>query len=78
MSPPDGLPPPGCEPLPRGPRKVRGTFLLPRDLLEELRDAAYWARQSLARIAERALRRELVELQQNHNQGHRFERRPAA
>ena len=59
-------------------KKVRGTFLLPGELLDELRDASYWARQSLARIAERALAAELLRLREEHNAGTRFTRRPAA
>lgn len=58
--------------------KTRGTFLLPGDLLDELRDASYWARQSLARIAERALRAELLRMRSEFNQGDKFTRRPAA
>lgn len=60
------------------PAKVRGTFLLPRDVLEQLRDASYWARESLTKIAERALRRELRKMKQEHNEGEEFQRRPAA
>jgi hypothetical protein len=59
-------------------KKIRGTFLLPSDLLDELRDASSWARQSLARIAERALTAELQRLREEHNAGARFSRRPAA
>jgi hypothetical protein len=69
------------ETLPLGTRtskKIRGTFLLPGELLDELRDASYWARQSLARIAERALTVELQRLRDEHNSGTRFSRRPAA
>lgn len=60
------------------PAKVRGTFLLPCDVLEQLRDASYWARESLTKIAERALRRELGKMKQEHNEGEDFRRRPAA
>jgi hypothetical protein len=59
-------------------KKIRGTFLLPSELLDELRDASYWARQSLARIAERALTAELKRLRDEHNSGVKFGRRPAA
>lgn len=59
-------------------KKIRGTFLLPGELLDELRDASYWARQSLARIAERALTAELQRLRDEHNTGAKFSRRPAA
>ncbi|RIK75050.1 MAG: hypothetical protein DCC68_21890 [Planctomycetota bacterium] len=59
-------------------KKIRGTFLLPGELLDELRDASYWARLSLARIAERALSAELARLRAEHNGGERFSRRPAA
>lgn len=61
-----------------GGKKIRGTFLLPGELLDELRDASYWARLSLARIAERALAAELARLRAEHNGGQRFARRPAA
>jgi hypothetical protein len=70
-----------AETLPLGTRtskKIRGTFLLSGELLDELRDASYWARQSLARIAERALTAELQRLREEHNAGARFSRRPAA
>ncbi len=60
------------------PAKIRGTFLLPREVLDQLRDASYWARESLTTIAERALRRELRQMKQDHNEGDDFERRPAA
>jgi hypothetical protein len=59
-------------------KKIRGTFLLPGELLDELRDASYWARQSLARIAERALAAELVRMRAEFNGGAKFERRRAA
>ncbi len=65
-------------PPPRVARKTRGTFLLPGELLDELRDASYWARQSLARIAERALRAELLKMRDQFNAGANFSRRPAA
>jgi hypothetical protein len=59
-------------------KKVRGTFLLSRELLDELRDAGYWSRETLARIAERALRAELLRMRAAHNGGEPFTRRPAA
>jgi hypothetical protein len=59
-------------------KKIRGTFLLPGELLDELRDASYSARQSLARIAQRALLAELQRMRAEHNGGVKFERRPAA
>jgi hypothetical protein len=64
--------------MPRRAAKTRGTFLLPGELLDELRDASYWARQSLARIAERALRAELLRMRDQFNAGAKFTRRPAA
>jgi len=63
---------------PAATRKTRGTFLLPADLLEQLRDASYWARQSQAQIAERALLRELMRMKEQFNDGQDFRRRPAA
>jgi hypothetical protein len=59
-------------------KKIRGTFLLPGELLDELRDASYWARQSLARIAERALAAELLRMREEFNGGVKFEQRRAA
>jgi hypothetical protein len=59
-------------------KKIRGTFLLPGELLDELRDASYWARQSLARIAERALAAELLRMREEFNGGKKFEQRRAA
>jgi hypothetical protein len=65
-------------PVRRDAKKIRGTFLLPGDLLDELRDASYWARQSLARIAERALAAELARMREEFNGGAKFEQRRAA
>jgi hypothetical protein len=45
-------------------------------LLENLRDAAYWARLTLTEIAGRAFQEELVRLQNEYNDGRPFERRP--
>ncbi|MEX2185434.1 MAG: hypothetical protein WD875_01515 [Pirellulales bacterium] len=63
---------------PRRVAKTRGTFLLPDELLDELRDASYWARQSLAAIAQRALQAELLRMRDQFNAGSKFTRRPAA
>lgn len=61
---------------PETPRKVRATFHIQVELLEDLRDAAYWARLTLTEIAGRAFREELGRLRSEHNEGKPFERRP--
>lgn len=67
-------------PRPSRRRKIRGTFYLPTDLFEEIRDAAVHLsgpplRLTLARLAEIGLRRELGRLKQMHNSGRDFPRR---
>lgn len=61
---------------PETPRKVRATFHIQVELLENLRDAAYWARLTLTEIAGRAFQEELARLQNEYNEGRPFERRP--
>jgi hypothetical protein len=58
-------------------RRSRVTFQLPHDLLEELRDAAFWlsgppTRLTMTDIAVSALRRELARLKRRHNEGQGF------
>src|SRR4051794_33201884 len=62
------------------PKKVRATFHLPAELIEEVRDAVVFLsgppnRLTLALLAENALRRELGRLKQVHNAGGNFPRR---
>jgi hypothetical protein len=61
---------------PETPRKVRATFHIQSEVLEDLRDAAYWARLTLTEIAGHAFRKELERLQNEHNEGRPFEPRP--
>lgn len=61
----------------RGPAKVRATLYLPRDLLEEARNAAVFlagppARLTLTKLAEQALRAELDRLRLRHLGGGAF------
>jgi post-segregation antitoxin (ccd killing protein) len=61
--------------------KVRATLYLPRDILEEARDAAvylagYPVHLTLTRLAEQAMRRELQRLKDLHHQGKDFPPRP--
>jgi hypothetical protein len=63
-------------------RKVRGTFSLTRELLDEIRNAAFHlsgppVRLTMASLAEMALRRELDRLKRLHNFGHDFPARTA-
>jgi hypothetical protein len=63
-------------------RKVRGTFSLTRELLDEIRNAAFHLsgpplRLTMASLAERALRREVDRLKQLHNFGRAFPARTA-
>lgn len=76
-----GLAPAGTvprpEPKPARPPKVRATFHLPKDLLEEARDAVVAlsgppVRLTLADLAENALRREVERLKKAHNKGRGF------
>lgn len=65
---------------PRPSRKVRATFHIPEDLLEEARDAAVALsgpphRLTLATLAETALRNELDRLKREHNGGSAFPER---
>ena len=60
-----------------GAGKVRATFHIPGELLEEARDAVVAlsgppARLTLAALAEEALRRELKRLKKAYNEGHDF------
>ena len=57
--------------------KVRATIYLPRDLLDEARDAAvhlggYPARLTLTALAENAFRAELLRLKERYNDGQDF------
>ena len=80
-----GLAPAGTTPRPKkaerkSPPKVRATFHLPVDLLDELRDAAVALagppeRVTLAGVAETALRKELERLKRKHTKGKTFPRR---
>ena len=63
--------------MPRSSPKVRATLYLPKDLLEEARDAAvhlagFPVRLTLTKLAEDALRAELDRLKDAHNGGHDF------
>lgn len=60
--------------------KVRATLYLPRDILNEARNAAVFlagppARLTLTKLAERALRSELERLKQQFNEGKDFPER---
>ena len=62
---------------PRKPAKVRATFHIPEDLLEECRNTVVALsgppeRLTLAMVAETALRRELQRLKKKHNGGEDF------
>lgn len=62
------------------PAKVRATLYLPADLLDEARDAVVHlagnpARMTLTKLAERAFRREIEQLKNDHNAGKDFPRR---
>jgi len=61
-------------------QKVRATFHLPEDLVEEARDAVVHlsgppVRLTLAALAEDALRRELARLRRKHNDGEPWPKR---
>ncbi len=63
--------------------KVRATFYLPADLLEELRNATVQlsgppAFMNLAKLAENAFRNELTRIKKEYNEGKDFPRRPQA
>lgn len=65
---------------PKSQPKIRATFHLPVDLLEEARDATVFlagppVRLTLASFAETALRRELEHLRKSHNNGKPFPKR---
>ena len=64
------------------PAKVRATFQLPTDLLDQARDAvvalASTEQLTLAELVETAIRHELDRLQQEHNDGQPFPRRRRA
>ncbi len=58
-------------------RKVRATLYLPREVLEQARNAAahlagYPARMTLTKLAEEALRAELQRLKDRYNDGRDF------
>lgn len=60
--------------------KVRATFHLPAELVDECRNAVVWlagppARLTMARLAEEALRRELDRLRKQHTKGKPFPKR---
>ena len=60
--------------------KVRATFHLPADLVDECRNAVVWLagppeRLTMARLAEHALRRELDRLRRKHTEGKAFPQR---
>lgn len=62
---------------PASPPKVRATFHLSKDLLEEARDTVVAlsgppVRLTLAELAETALRREVARLKKKHNGGEAF------
>lgn len=54
--------------------KVKYSISLPADVLERLRDAAYWSRLPLAVIVERAVQAELERMKADN--GGPFEARP--
>lgn len=60
--------------------KVRATFHLPADLVDECRNAVVWLagpqeRLTMARLAENALRSELDRLRRKHTKGKPFPER---
>jgi len=62
--------------------KVRATFYVPKDLLDEARNATVHlagnpVRLTLTKLTESALRRELARLKQEHNDGEDFPPRDA-
>lgn len=66
--------------LPARAPKVRATFHLPADLVNECRNAVVWLagpqeRLTMARLAENALRSELDRLQKKHTKGKPFPER---
>ena len=68
---------PKTEAKPASSPKVRATFHLPKDLLEEARDTVVAlsgppSRLTLAELAETALRREVTRLKKKHNRGEAF------
>lgn len=69
----------GSSPSARTP-KVRATFHLPADLVDECRNAVVWLagpqeRLTMARLAENALRSELDRLRKKHTKGKPFPER---
>lgn len=62
---------------PQNSNKVRATLYVPRDLLDEARDATvhlagYPARMTLTKLVESALRAELQRLKETYNDGRDF------
>lgn len=67
-------------PEPKRVSKVRATFHIPADLLDECRNAVVWLagppeRLTMARLAENALRREIARLRKKHTKGEAFPER---
>ena len=61
-------------------KKVRATFHVPQDLLEEARDAVYHLsgpplRLTLAALVENSLKKELKRIKKAHNEGKNFPKR---
>jgi len=68
-------------PEPSRPKKVRSTYHLPEDLVEELRNAALFLAGppeflTLSGLVESALRREVERLRKKHHKGKPFPQRP--
>jgi hypothetical protein len=78
LSPAGDRPPTLRAPKPPKPQKVRATFHLPEELVQEATDAVLFMRQTaapvftLAALADYALTRELERLKRIHNKGRPF------
>lgn len=54
-------------------KSVRATFHIPEDLLEHFRNAAWWERESVSGLVQRAMEEHLVKLEEKN--GGPFEKR---
>jgi hypothetical protein len=55
------------------PKSVRATFHIPEDLLEHYRNAAWWERESVSGLVEKAMEEFLDKLEERN--GGRYEKR---
>jgi len=78
----DAVVPQESQAAPRRSKKIRATFHIPQDLLDELRDTVIHlagppVRLTLSDLAETALRTEIARLAKKHNGGEAFPQRRA-